>query len=238
MNRRLTLLALIALALLLAGCRNETQNRIRRSIQDFTNTRMYITLYSLDKTDGSVLTSEVVNPDFDTGGLCQSPLVAGGKGLGFSTNLGRFMSTHSLNNCSGYALFIGGSVTDFVPISLPGSGGAGDVKEHPLSGNLWVANAPDGNSLTAFSTANLPLQEFDVIDADTLGTVGTIMRIAFDATGSRLWLLNASGDVYLINGPTVTPAVPALSSWGSVIVGLLFAGLAAYRVRAKRVEPS
>lgn len=51
MNRstsRLLLFALIGLALLLTGCRNETQNRIRRSIQDFTNTRMYITLYALD----------------------------------------------------------------------------------------------------------------------------------------------------------------------------------------------
>lgn len=51
MRRRwITLAALLALALLLAGCRNETQNRIRRSIQDFTSDRMYITLYSLDGT--------------------------------------------------------------------------------------------------------------------------------------------------------------------------------------------
>ncbi len=38
----------VALVLLLAGCRNETQNRIRRSIQDYTATRMYITIYSYD----------------------------------------------------------------------------------------------------------------------------------------------------------------------------------------------
>lgn len=30
----------------LSACRNETQNQIRRSIQDFTNVRMYITVYS------------------------------------------------------------------------------------------------------------------------------------------------------------------------------------------------
>ena len=48
MRRSLTLLAVVVLALLLAGCRNETQNRIRRSIQDFTATRMYITIYSYD----------------------------------------------------------------------------------------------------------------------------------------------------------------------------------------------
>ena len=40
------LTVLLALVLLLSGCRNETQNRIRRSIQDFTNTRMYITVYA------------------------------------------------------------------------------------------------------------------------------------------------------------------------------------------------
>jgi hypothetical protein len=42
------IIALIALALLLISCRNETQNTIRRSIQEFTSDRMYITLYSLD----------------------------------------------------------------------------------------------------------------------------------------------------------------------------------------------
>ena len=43
----LTLLLLVGA---LASCRNETQNRIRRDIQDFTGGRMYITLYSLDGT--------------------------------------------------------------------------------------------------------------------------------------------------------------------------------------------
>ena len=136
-----------------------------------------VTLYALDKTDGSVIASEVVDPDFDTGGLCQSPLVSGGKGLGHSTRLGRFMSTHSLNNCSGFALFVGGQVTGFVPVTLPGSGGAGDVKEHPLSGNIWVANASDADSLSVFSQAGVPLQEFDVVDADTLSAVTAIKRI-------------------------------------------------------------
>jgi uncharacterized protein YcfL len=40
------LTAILVLVLLLSGCRNETQNRIRRSIQDFTNTRMYITVFA------------------------------------------------------------------------------------------------------------------------------------------------------------------------------------------------
>lgn len=40
------LTAILVLVVLLSGCRNETQNRIRRSIQDFTNTRMYITVFA------------------------------------------------------------------------------------------------------------------------------------------------------------------------------------------------
>lgn len=50
-KRARTTLAIVFLAVLLlglAGCRNETQNQIRRSIQDFTNTRMYITVLSYD----------------------------------------------------------------------------------------------------------------------------------------------------------------------------------------------
>ena len=50
-NVRRVLLLLVALMIVvgsLAACRNETQNRIRRSIQDFTNVRMYITVYSYD----------------------------------------------------------------------------------------------------------------------------------------------------------------------------------------------
>lgn len=38
---------ILILALVLGGCRNETQNQIRRSIQDFTADKMYITVYSL-----------------------------------------------------------------------------------------------------------------------------------------------------------------------------------------------
>ena len=69
MMRRWLGLSLLLL-LLLAGCRNETQNRIRRSIQDFTNARMYITLYSLDGTpvfegtvDGKVTRSSGTRSD-------------------------------------------------------------------------------------------------------------------------------------------------------------------------------
>ncbi len=41
-------IALLSLVLIVSGCRNETQNRLRRQIQDFTGQKMYITLYSLD----------------------------------------------------------------------------------------------------------------------------------------------------------------------------------------------
>ena len=47
-TRSWMIVPVILVLLVVAGCRNETQTRIRRSIQDFTNTRMYITLYSLD----------------------------------------------------------------------------------------------------------------------------------------------------------------------------------------------
>ena len=51
MKKQLLLaLTLLLLVGALASCRNETQNRIRRDIQDFTGGRMYITLYALDGT--------------------------------------------------------------------------------------------------------------------------------------------------------------------------------------------
>lgn len=46
----LLLLSLVLVAGALSACRNETTNRIRRSIQDFTNVRMYITVYAYDGT--------------------------------------------------------------------------------------------------------------------------------------------------------------------------------------------
>ena len=49
-KRTLPIIAVLLLALVISGCRNETQNQIRRSIQDFTADRMYITIYSLDGT--------------------------------------------------------------------------------------------------------------------------------------------------------------------------------------------
>lgn len=44
------ILSIVVLAGALSACRNETQNRIRRSIQDFTSVRMYITVMAYDGT--------------------------------------------------------------------------------------------------------------------------------------------------------------------------------------------
>ncbi|MCA9837642.1 MAG: hypothetical protein KC422_12035 [Trueperaceae bacterium] len=53
MKRKVILFILLSfLVIVLGSCRNETQNQIRRSIQDFTAARMYVTIYSLD---GSVV---------------------------------------------------------------------------------------------------------------------------------------------------------------------------------------
>ncbi len=52
------LIMMVLLVTLMASCRNETQNQIRRSIQDFTGSKMYITLYSLD---GSAIYEGVVD---------------------------------------------------------------------------------------------------------------------------------------------------------------------------------
>ncbi len=41
-------LSILLLALFATACRNEAQNRIRRSIQEYTAQRMYITVYSYD----------------------------------------------------------------------------------------------------------------------------------------------------------------------------------------------
>lgn len=45
-RRALALSLLLLLVVALSACRNETQNRIRRSIQEYTAQRMYITVYS------------------------------------------------------------------------------------------------------------------------------------------------------------------------------------------------
>jgi hypothetical protein len=191
------------------------------------------TLYALDKTDGSVIASEVVGPDFDTGGLCKSPLAGGGKGLGYSTSMDRFLTTSSCCNCAGIAVFSNSQTTGFFPLSVPGSGGAGDVKERPITGNLWVGNAPGIFSLSVLSHAGVLLREFLVLDASTLAGVG-IMRIAFDTTGDRLWIASATnGQIYQLDMASV-PQVPALSLWAWCALVLVLGCSALYLGRRER----
>lgn len=49
MTKRVWVVVLL-LVMVLAGCRNETQNRIRRDLQDFTGGTRYVTVYALDGT--------------------------------------------------------------------------------------------------------------------------------------------------------------------------------------------
>lgn len=62
MNRNVRRIAIAVLALVLlvglSSCRNQTQNRIRRSIQEYTAQRMYITVYAYD---GKVLFDGIVD---------------------------------------------------------------------------------------------------------------------------------------------------------------------------------
>ena len=50
LKRNRILLVLLLALVFLAGCRNETQNRIRRDLQDYTGGRTYITVYSVNGT--------------------------------------------------------------------------------------------------------------------------------------------------------------------------------------------
>ena len=81
MKKFLTVLLVAVLALGLAGCRNETQNRIRRSIQDYTASRMYITIFTYDgkvvfsgEVDGKVTRSGTAS-EGGAGGEAQGPYI-------------------------------------------------------------------------------------------------------------------------------------------------------------------
>ena len=149
-----------------------------------------------------------MNVNFDTGGLCVKPLNGGGKGLGYSTNLGVFLSTSSCCNCSGVVEFTSSQVTGFIPTSVPATNGGGGVKEHPLTGDIYVANSPNIHSFSVFSSARVLLAQFNVLDAQTLGPVA-LMRLAFDTTGDRLWILGFDGGVYQVDNPSVGGIPPA-----------------------------
>ena len=52
-----------------------------------------------------------------------------------------------------------------------------------------------------------------MLNADTLAPIN-LMRIAFDATGSRLWVLAFDGSVYEIDGVDIG-VVPTSGFWGA-----------------------
>lgn len=63
--KKVALLVMLLLVATLASCRSETQNQLRRNIQDFAGQRMHITLYSREgaplfqgSVDGKVTRSE------------------------------------------------------------------------------------------------------------------------------------------------------------------------------------
>ena len=98
------LLVAVALVAVLAGCRNETQNRIRRSIQDFTNQRMYVTIYSYDgkeifkgQVDGKVTRSSATSEG--TGENSQGYYLYwyDERGRYYQTDLPYMLTTYDLN---------------------------------------------------------------------------------------------------------------------------------------------
>lgn len=104
-NKAFAVVLVLILVLVLAGCRNETQNRIRRSIQDYTASRMYITIYSYD---GNVLFEGIVDGKVTRSGSA-SEGGAGGDAQGayifwydergryHQTDFPYFLSTYDLN---------------------------------------------------------------------------------------------------------------------------------------------
>ncbi len=101
MRRALLVVISVLLVVGLAGCRNETQNRIRRSIQDFTAQRMFITIYSYDGkvvfsgiVDGKVTRSDTTS-EGGSGGEAQGAYIYwyDERGRYFQTDLPYLLST-------------------------------------------------------------------------------------------------------------------------------------------------
>ncbi len=109
MNRNVRRIITVALALVLliglASCRNQTQNRIRRSIQEYTAQRMYISVYSFDGkvmfdgiVDGKV-TRSGINSQGDKGGEALGSYVFwyDDRGRYHQTDLPYFVTTYDRN---------------------------------------------------------------------------------------------------------------------------------------------
>jgi len=179
------------------------------------------TLYALDKTTGLQTATQVLITGLQTPPPADCVILKDrAKGLGFSTHSNLFVSFDI--TCSVVAEIDNGVVAGFFKIPpIAGSSGGGGLKVHPLTGNVWVGGAFVGgaNNLAEFSQEGALLRQYLVLDANT-GVPVSIRRLAFDATGQRLFLLQfLPAAVYLVAGPPVE-AIPGLGPWG--YLALLF----------------
>jgi len=172
-------------------------------------------LYAINKSTAAVLASEEPTTSYDTGNSCK-PLNSRGTGLGYSARLDLFLGLDPF--CSAIALFSGSAVTGHFDsqATLVGQN-LGDVKEHPQTGRIWVGSPVSGSDLmiSEFTELGVLLREFEVLDLATDEKV-QVSRLAFDATGARLWLLASDGDVYETSTPAF--AVPALGPSGELVM--------------------
>ena len=91
--------------------------------------------------------TQPLTTSYNTGQPCR-PLRSRGSGLGFSTSRDLFLSLDAFCSPSAIAEVSGGIVTGH--FEWPGKVGGqnqGDVKEHPLTGNLWVGSPVLGSEL-------------------------------------------------------------------------------------------
>jgi len=183
-------------------------------------------LYAINKSNAAVLASEEPATNYSTGNSCK-PLNSRGTGLGYSTRRDLFLGLDPF--CSAIALISGGAVTGHFDsqATLVGQN-LGDVKEHPETGMIWVGSPVSGSDLmlSEFTELGVLQREFKVLDLATDEKV-QVSRLAFDATGSRLWLLASDGDVYEASTPVAS--VPGLGPFGALVM-LVVLVLSAFHV--------
>ncbi|MBW2282129.1 MAG: hypothetical protein JRG76_14510 [Deltaproteobacteria bacterium] len=194
-------------------------------------------LYAINKATGSATASDVLGTSYNSGSC--HPLRNRGTGLGYSTRRDLFLSIDPF--CQAIADISGGAVTGhFTSQSILPGQNLGDVKEHPLTGALWVGSPATGSQvmLTEYTQTGTVLREFKVLDAATDDVV-FVSRLAFDTSGARLWLLAADGDVYEVAVSSAPSAqlVPALGPWGWAVMIVLL-GLSALHFRGTRRRAS
>jgi hypothetical protein len=186
-------------------------------------------IHAIDKVTGFATASQPLITNYNTGQPCR-PLRNRGTGLGFSTRRDLFLSVDPF--CTAIAEVSGGEVTGHFdwPGAMSGQN-QGDVKEHPTTGHLWVGSPVPSSTFTLaqFTETGTLLREFQIIDADTELNI-LVSRLAFDATGERLFILLGNGDVYQASGTAIS--LPALS--GPAVIALFAAIAVAGSLAARR----